>query len=107
MGKIMISMPMAGLTEEQIQQKFREKKMFLENQGFTVINTVFTDAWYSDTAMDERGVVNKPLCFLAKSLEAMSTCDTVYFCKGWDSTRGCSTEHTAATAYGLKILYEE
>lgn len=106
MGNIMISMPMAGLTEEQIQSKFKKKKIFLESLGFTVVNTVFTSAWYSDTAMSERGVVNKPLCFIAKSLEAMSTCDTVYFCKGWSDARGCRIEHEAAKVYGLEIIYE-
>ena len=37
----------------------------------------------------------------------MSYCDVVYFCKGWDKTRGCILEHEAAEAYGLEIMYEE
>lgn len=109
MKKIMVSMPMVGLTEEQIQSEFRKKRMFLEGLGFTVVNTIFTDEWYSDDAMDERGVVNKSLCFLAKSLEVMSTCNAVYFCKGWDAenVRGCKVEHNAAAIYGIEIIYEE
>lgn len=106
MGNIMISMPMAGLTEEQIQSKFKKKKIFLESLGFTVVNTVFISAWYSNTDIRERGIINKPLCFIAKSLEAMSTCGTVYFCKGWSDARGCRIEHEAAKAYGLEIIYE-
>ena len=57
--------------------------------------------------MKERGVENRPLCFLAKSLENMSLCHAAYFCKGWEETRGCRIEHEAAKAYGLKIIYEE
>lgn len=55
-----------------------------------------------------RGVVNIPLCFLAKSLENMSKCHVAYFCKGWDAenVRGCKIEHDAAKAYGLEIMYE-
>lgn len=75
--------------------------------GFDVVNTLFTDEWFSDEAMDQRGVKNRPLCFLAKSLEAMSECTTVYFCKGWEQTRGCRMEHDAAVAYGMEILYED
>lgn len=38
--------------------------------------------------MKEQCVKNIPLCFLAKSLEAMSKCDTVYFCHGWSGDCG-------------------
>lgn len=48
--------------------------------------------WYSDEAMEERGVVQVPLCYLAKSLENMSLCHTAYFCKGWEDARGCLGE---------------
>lgn len=61
----------------------------------------------ADEAMKERGVVQVPLCFLAKSLENMSLCHAAYFCKGWEDARGCKIEHDAATAYGLEVLYEE
>lgn len=57
--------------------------------------------------MEERGVVQIPLCFLAKSLENMSLCHAAYFCKGWEQARGCCIEHEAAVAYGLTVLYEE
>lgn len=58
-------------------------------------------------AMEERGVVQVPLCYLAKSLENMSLCHAAYFCKGWEDARGCRIEHDAAVAYGLEILYED
>ena len=66
-----------------------------------------TDEWYSPESMKERGVENMPLCFLAKSLESMSNCHVVYFCKGWEETRGCRCEHDIAQAYGMTIIYEE
>ena len=56
--------------------------------------------------MEKRGVVQIPLCFLAKSLENMSLCHAAYFCKGWENARGCRTEHEAAKAYGLETNYE-
>lgn len=72
-----------------------------------IVNTLFTDKWYSNEAMKDRGVVQIPLCFLAKSLENMSLCHAAYFCKGWEQARGCRLEHDAAVAYGLDVIYEE
>lgn len=105
--KAMISQPMNGKTEEEITETRNKAIAYLESKGYEVVNTRFTDEWYSPEAMKERGVVNIPLCFLAKSLENMSKCDTVYFCNGWSNARGCLIEHTAAVRYEMKILYEE
>lgn len=107
MPRAMLSQPMAGQTDEQIAATRQRAIEELEERGYEVINTLFTDEWYSDEAMRERGVIQKPLCFLAKSLENMSRCDAAYFCAGWEKARGCWIEHEAAKAYGLKIIYEE
>lgn len=107
MKKAMISQPMAGKTEEEIVCSREKAKAYLESHGYTFVNTLFTDEWYSKEKMEERGVVQIPLCFLAKSLENMSLCHAAYFCKGWENARGCRIEHETAKAYGLTILYEE
>lgn len=105
--KVMISQPMAGKTDEEIKT-IREKAIkFLISQGYEVVDTLFEGEQFSDEAMADRGVLNIPLCYLSKSLEAMSQCDAVYFCKGWLDARGCQIENSAASAYGLKIIYEE
>ena len=105
--KAMLSQPMAGKSNEEIIAT-REKAMIaLHERGYEVINTLFTDEWYSKESMTQRGVVQIPSCFLAKSLENMSLCHAAYFCKGWESARGCRIEHEAAKAYGLDIIYEE
>ena len=46
----------------------------------------------------------KPLWFLGKSLELLSTADIVYFADGWENYRGCKIEYTCAVEYGLRIL---
>ncbi len=107
MMKAMISQPMAGKTDGEIAETRERAKAELEEMGYEFVNTLFTDEWYSDEAMKERGVVQIPLCFLAKSLENMSLCHAAYFCKGWESARGCRIEHDAAVAYGLDIIYED
>ena len=107
MKKAMLSQPMAGKTQEEIVAAREKAIAALTDKGYQVVNTLFTDEWYSKEKMTERGVVQIPLCFLAKSLENMSLCHAAYFCKGWEQARGCRIEHEAAKAYGLTILYEE
>lgn len=106
MHQSMLSQPMDGKSNEEIIETRNRAMAFLEKAGYEVIDTFFTDEWYSKEQLLDRGVVNIPLCFLAKSLEKMSLCDTVYFCKGWETARGCKIEHAVATSYGLNILYE-
>lgn len=105
--KAMLSQPMAGKTDEKIVATREAAIKALEAEGYEIVNTLFTDEWYSSESMKERGVVQIPLCFLAKSLENMSLCHAAYFCKGWENARGCRIEHEAAKEYGLKIIYEE
>lgn len=106
MKKAMLSQPMAGLSDEEIVETRNKAVKALEDSGYEIVNTLFTDEWYSKEQMESRGVVQIPLCFLAKSLENMSLCHAAYFCKGWENARGCRIEHEAAKAYGLEIIYE-
>ena len=102
--KAMLSQPMAGKTDEEIAKTRAKAINALEAKGYRVVNTLFE---FSDRNLKKRGVAQIPLYFLAKSLENMSLCHAVYFCKGWQNARGCRIEHDAAVAYGLDIIYEE
>jgi len=106
-SKAMLSQPMAGKSDEEILATREKAIKCLEEKGYQIVNTLFTDEWYNAEQMDRRGVVQIPLCFLAKSLDNMSLCHAVYFCKDWENFRGCRVEHEVATAYGRTILYEE
>lgn len=107
MKKAMISQPMADKTEQEIIDTRERAIAELTARGYEVVNTLFTDEWYSNKAMKERGVISIPLCFMAKGIEVMSTCNAVYFCKEWYKARGCRIEHEVAKAYRLEIIYEE
>lgn len=97
---------MNGLFDDDVEAVRNRAVKVLNSLGYEVVNTLFTDEWYSDESMKERGVVQVPLCFLAKSLENMSLCHAAYFVKGWENARGCNIEHDAAVAYGLDIIEE-
>lgn len=107
MKKAMLSQPMGGKTDEEIVATRDRAIKVLKEKGYEIVNTLFTDEWYSVNSFEKRGVVNRPLCFLAKSLENMSLCHVAYFCKGWEQARGCRIEHEAAKDYGLEIIYED
>ena len=49
----------------------------------------------------------RPLWFLGKSLELLSTADIVYFADGWENYRGCKIEHTCAVEYGLRMIQSD
>ena len=100
----MISMPMNGLSEEEVAQKYLQVKEYLESLGYAVVNTLFDQV--SDSDLAAVGIANAPVWYLAKSLHQMSRCDTVYFCKGWRAARGCKIEHEVAKQYGITMLYE-
>lgn len=95
MKKAMISQPMGGKTDEEIKKVREHAAKELEGAGFEVLDT-----WFKHD-----GPTN-PLHDLALSLDAMSECDIVYFCKGWEEARGCKIEHEAAVAYGLTLIHE-
>lgn len=103
--RAMISQPMAGKTDEEIAETRDRAHARLREMGYEFANTLFTDERYGDEAMEERGAVQVPLCYLAKSLENMSLCHAAYLCKGRENARGCRIEHDAAVAYGLEVPY--
>ena len=107
MKKVMISQPLAGKTEKEIAEVRNRAIAALEAKGYEVQNTLFTELWKDRESLTACGVVHTPIYFLARAIDSMSRCHTVYFCKGWQNARGCRIEHTVALSYGAEILYEE
>ena len=97
--RAMISQPMAGKTDREIGAERIRVMKILEEMGYEVLNTFFTEE-------DVEEAEHVALSFLGKSIEAMSHCDAVFFCPGWWNARGCRIEHEIALAYGLEILTE-
>ena len=97
MKKLFISQPMRGRTDEEILRERDEAiaiAMDIVKDNVEVIDSFFQDA----------PVEAKPLWFLGKSIELLSSADTVYFCKRWNDARGCRIEHECAKEYGIEII---
>ena len=101
---IMISQPIGERTLAEITETITRTTSLLNERGFTVLDTFFN---FNHRELESEGYCQIPLYYLAKSLETMSKCDAVYFCKGWQINRGCVIEHDAAHRYGLTLYYED
>ena len=105
--RAMICQPMNGISDGEIRQVRDRAVAWLQKNGFTVENSLLSGEEYSKDALEKQGVKNIRIYYLGKSIEAMSRCDTAYFCKGWNKASGCQSEHFVAKTYGLKVLYEK
>lgn len=102
MKKLFISQPMKGKTDEEIlrerEQAVREAEKYLKENGMQ------EEVQLIDSFFQSAPVGARPLWFLGKSLELLSTADLVYFAKGWEEARGCRIEHMCAVQYELQII---
>lgn len=100
MLRVFISQPMNGKTDKEIKEerlKIVSKLSETVDEPFEVIDSFFESAPHDA----------KPLWFLGKSIELLSTADLAYFAKGWENARGCSIEHSCAVAYMIETIIVE
>lgn len=97
MKKLFISQPMRGKTDEEI---LRER-----NEAIAITKDIMDDdIEVIDSFFQNAPAEAKPLWFLGKSIELLSSADVVYFCDGWSNARGCRIEHECAKEYGINII---
>ena len=102
MKKLFISQTMKDKTNDEILKE-REKAISAARK-YLGEDVEVIDSFFKDAPHDA-----KPLWFLGKSLELLSTADVAYFAKGWDSARGCKIGHHCAVAYDIDVIenYQE
>lgn len=97
MLKLFISQPMCDKTNEEI----KAERDYVAN---VVSEMVDDDIEIIDSFFENAPHDSKPLWFLGKSLQLLSTADIAYFCKGWQDARGCNIEHTCAKEYDIEHI---
>ena len=95
--KVFISQPMNGKTNDEIIAE-REKLINSAKERYGE-NVEIIDSFFKDAPHDA-----KPLWFLGKSLELLSTADVAIFAKDWEQARGCRIENTCAIEYGIGVV---
>ena len=96
MKKLFISQPMKDKTNEEIKAE-RERIIKEVTDKFGEVEVI--DSFFENAPHDAR-----PLWFLGKSLELLSTADVAYFAKDWEKYRRCKIEHTCAVEYGIDVM---
>lgn len=97
MKKLFISQPMKDKSDEEI---LKERENAIKSAEKLLGEPVeIIDSFFQSAPVDAR-----PLWFLGKSLELLSTADIAYFAKGWEKARGCKIENTCAIEYGITVL---
>ena len=102
MKKLFISQPMKGKTNKEIIEARKKAINFVKQTCGDEIEVI--DSFFMDAPVEA-----KPLWFLGKSLQLLSTADIAYFGEGWKEARGCIIEHACAIFYDIKevIKYPE
>ena len=100
MKKLFISQPMNGVSDEEILKEREKATQLAKTELGEDIDVI--DSFFQSAPHDA-----KPLWFLGKSLELLSSADVVYFAKGWQNARGCKMEYNACIQYGIKIIFSE
>lgn len=80
--KAMLSQPMAGKSEEEIKATREKAIATLKEKGYEIVNTLFTDKWYSNEAMKDRGVVQIPLLLFSKIIREHESLPCGIFLQG-------------------------
>ena len=97
MKKLFISQPMRGKTDEEILQEREKAVASAEKHLGEKVEVI--DSFFQNAPAEA-----KPLWFLGKSLELLSTADVAYFAPGWEEARGCRIENTCAIEYGITVI---
>lgn len=97
MKRLFISQPMRGKSDEQILAERSDAIQAAKDALGEEVEVI--ESFFQGAPADAR-----PLWFLGKSLELLSTADIAYFAPGWGEARGCQLEHACAEAYGVPFI---
>ena len=95
--KVMISLPMNGVTDEDVKNRMNIIKDKFERLHIDVIDSFINDPI--------EGSNNPNVYYLGRTImNFMCHVDAVYFDVNWQSARGCRIERQICKEYGIKIL---
>ena len=97
--RIFISQPMSGLTAEKIKET---RNNVIQKLADYFENVEFIDS-FNENALNN----SDPIAELGKCVSMMSGADFVFFCKGWENSRGCQVKHCVAVKYDVPQIYED
>jgi hypothetical protein len=88
----LVSQPLEGRTEKEIRHEREIAVHILNEMGYEVNDILFIGL--------------KPLKMLAKTVEAISDVNLVYFTGDWRNSRQCRIEFECCLHYGIEFMME-
>ena len=98
--RIYISIPIKGHSIEQQRPKASEIAEKLKELGHEPVNPFDTPAPPEDLSEEE-----KYAWYMGRDIEQLLLCDAILMCAGWRDSVGCTIEHGAALAKGIRQFY--
>lgn len=104
--KVFVSLPMKGLSNEEIMEAFHKSdtqlKELFDGYDVKVMHQTLGTAIPED---EIRQYTHPELYFFGEGIKSlMSKSDIVAFYPGWKVARGCNAEYELAKAYGIPVL---
>lgn len=94
--KVYISVPISGKDIIEVKILVDIMKSRLEFYKYTPI-TPFDASPDSNASYAEH---------MGRDIQALLECDAVFFCRGWQDSKGCQVEYEVAKIYGKQMLFE-
>lgn len=94
--KIYISLPITGFDIEQVDARCTFATGVLKTKGHEAVNP-----------LDVCGACGDELDYIgcmANDINALLRCDAVVMLDGWENSKGCQLERSAAQIYGLQVF---
>lgn len=98
--EVYISIPITGHDPKEQQAKASKFAEAIRGCGHEPVTPFDTPA--APSHLNER---EGYAYYMGEDLKRLLLCDAAYFARGWDKSKGCLLEHTAAKLYNLKIYY--
>ena len=104
MKSIYISLPIS-CHEDTYEQRLDEAVAYVKLMH-TEYEYIITQKEIAERLEDYQPMKPKYKEYLLADMVAISRCDAIFMCHGWENSKGCKAEREFAYAIGLTILYQ-
>ena len=103
---VFISLPMNGLTPEEILSNIESaKEEYLKRFNLKSDDIWFVENFFPELNFDTAfGHVNGCVYYLGRALQRMAKVDEVFFYGDWKNARGCQIEHEVCERYRIPYV---
>lgn len=94
--KLYISIPISG-------KDITEVKLHLDFVKNRLVSKLYEPVTPFDVSPDSNASYAE---HMGRDIQALLECDAVFFCRGWQDSKGCQAEYEVAKIYDKKMVFE-